>query len=469
MDSRPDPTDPAAAPLPSGPPSRSEFLRTFLQIAALSFGGPAGQIAVMHRILVEERRWISEERFAHAMNYCMLLPGPEAQQLATYAGWLLRGWRGGLAAGLLFIAPGFAAILALSYLYVYLHELTIVAALLSGLKGGVFAIVVQALLRIARRSLHAPELKIVAAAAFAGIFFFGVPFPVIVIGAGLFGLAWQSRTNGPPVALRTTASGAAVPEFAASIEAHYSDASRIPPSGARLLRTLALWLFIWIAPLLLVALLLGADHTLSVMALFFSKTALVTFGGAYSVLSYIASRAVESYAWLSASEMLDGLGLAETTPGPLIMVVQFVGFLGAFRNPAPFDPWLAGLSASIVVVWATFAPCFLWIFAGAPYMELLRRNARLRMALAAITAAVSGVILNLTLWFAIRVAFTRQIEVTAFPLQFFAPDPSSADPFMLIVMLVGCVLVFRFRLGLFYTLGICMTLGALRALGGALF
>jgi chromate transporter len=341
--------------------------------------------------------------------------------------------------------------------------LTLVAALLSGLKAGVFAIVVQALLRIARRSLHTRALQALAALAFVGIFFFAVPFPLIIIAAGLFGLAWQSSA-----VVRLSAAGADESESALGIEAHYSSASRIPPSGARLLRTLALWIGLWAGPLLLVAGLLGADHILAVMALFFSKTALVTFGGAYSVLAYIAGRAVESYAWLSAGEMLDGLGLAETTPGPLIMVVQFVGFLGAFRNAAPFDPWLAGLLASIVVVWATFAPCFLWIFAGAPYMELLRRNMRLRAALSAITAAVSGVILNLTLWFAIRIAFTRQIEVNVFPLNFALPDPSSADPFMLSLMLVGCVLAFRFRLGLATTLAVCMTLGALRALGGAL-
>lgn len=462
-----DPDDTDAAPdRPDNiePPSRSEFWRAFVQIALLSFGGPAGQIAVMHRVLVEERRWISEARFAHAMNYCMLLPGPEAQQLATYAGWLLRGWRGGLAAGLLFIAPGFAAMLALSYLYVYLHQLSLVAALLAGLKAGVFAIVVQALLRIAKRSLHAPAFKLVAVLAFAGIFFFAVPFPLIVLSAGLIGFFLQSGARGASTAERVGATA----DPGAHMERHYSSASRSPPSAKRLLRTLALWLCLWAGPLLLVAQLLGAEHILAVMALFFSKTALVTFGGAYSVLSYIASRAVESYAWLSANEMLDGLGLAETTPGPLIMVVQFVGFLGAFRNAAPFEPWLAGLLASIVVVWATFAPCFLWIFAGAPYMELLRRNARLRTALAAITAAVSGVILNLTLWFAMRAAFTRQIDVAIFPLQFSLPDPSSADPFMLILMLVGCVLAFRFRLGLVVTLAVCMTLGALRALGGAL-
>ncbi len=393
-----------------------ELLRTFTRVGLLSFGGPAGQIAVMHRILVEEKRWVSEARFLHALNYCMLLPGPEAQQLATYLGWLLHGWRGGLCAGLLFVLPGFLSILLLSVAYALWQQAPAVAALLFGLKAATLAVVLAAVVRIGRKALQNGVMVGIAAVAFLAIFLLRVPFPAIVVGAGLLGLLggrlWPGRfqvLHGHDVA--------------------DAGVGRAPVAATwgRALRTALLWLGIWLLPVAGLAAWLGSDHVLVTEAVFFSKTAVVTFGGAYAVLAYLAQQAVEVHGWLRPGEMLDGLGMAETTPGPLIQVVQFVGFLGAFRDPAPFSPLGAGLLASVVVTWVTFAPCFLWILVGAPWVERLRGHAVLNAGLSAITAAVVGVILNLALWFGLHVLFARVHEWEGAGVRVLWPEWGSID------------------------------------------
>ena len=336
----------------------------------------------MHRVLVEERRWIAEDRYLHALNFCMLLPGPEAMQLATYVGWRLHGTLGGLAAGLLFVLPGAIVVLGLSIAYAYFGRVPIIEAAFLGIKAAVLVIVIEALLRVARRALRGPADVGIALLAFVGIFFFAIPFPLIIAAAACIGFTLQPA---PPVRQSAPLPDAAVPL-------------------SETLNTAALWLAIWIVPLLLVAATFGRAHVTADIALFFSKLAIVTFGGAYSVLAYMAQQAVETYGWLSAGEMLDGLGLAETTPGPLILVTEFVGFLAGYRKGG--EPRLAfGLLGAAVTLWATFAPCFLWIFIGAPYVERLSANPRLAGALAGVTAAVVGVILNLSVWFALHVIF----------------------------------------------------------------
>jgi chromate transporter len=362
-----------------------------MRIGLLSFGGPAGQIALMHRILVDEKRWISEERFMHALSYCMLLPGPEAQQLATYVGWLLHGIRGGLVAGTLFILPGFIAIMALSIAYVLWQQHPLMEGLFLGLKAAVIALVIDALIRIGNRALTSRAAFWMAGLAFVAIAVLHLPFPLIVLGAGLTGfiLARAGRVQAQP--LRSTS-----------------------PSTARSIKLLALWLPLWFAPVLLCAWLLGTDSTYTQLGVFFSKMAVVTFGGAYAVLSYLAQQAVERFAWVTPAQMLDGLGLAESTPGPLIMVVQFVGVLAAYQVAGGDHPLLSGALGAILTVWVTFVPCFLWIFLGAPYIEALRGNVALASALAAITAAVVGVIANLALWFATHVLFA-QVDTHGLP------------------------------------------------------
>ena len=420
-------------------PGFGEALQTWAKIGLISFGGPAGQIAMMHRVLVDEKRWLSEKIYLTALSFCTLLPGPEAMQLATYAGWRLHGTKGGLAAGLLFVLPGAFVILALSILYALYGAQPLVAALFVGVKAAVLAIVVEALLRISKRSLKDQTEWLIAAAAFLAIFLFKVPFPMIVLAAGAFGF-WRGRLN-------------------SRIEASVALAA-IPVS--RTLGTIALWLVIWIVPLLAIGAMFGFDHVLARLAWFFSKLAVVTFGGAYAVLAYMAQDVVQHYGWLKAGEMLDGLGLAETTPGPLILVTEFVGFLAAYRNGGG-APLVMGVIGALVTLWATFAPCFLWIFAGAPYVERIASMPRLKSALSAITAAVVGVILNLTVWFALHVIFKTVTETSFGPLHLTRPDIASIDWIAAALAALAAVLLFRLHAGVMTVLAICGTLGMLLA------
>jgi chromate transporter len=435
-------------------PTLAEATPTWLRIGLLSFGGPAAQIATMHRILVEERRWIGETRFLHALNYCMLLPGPEAQQLATYIGWLMHRAAGGFVAGTLFILPGFLCMLALSAIYVAFGQVPFVAALFFGLKSAVLAIVVEAVIRIGRRALKTGTAVALAALAFIAIFFLDLPFPLIVgaaIAIGLFGhrLAPQQFKAGGHGKAEDGRPGI------------FDDvADHIAPSLARALRIIALFALLWFGPIVLIAWAAGWDSLFTTMAVFFSKMAVVTFGGAYAVLAYVAQQAVETHGWLAAPEMLDGLALAETTPGPLILVLQFVGFLAAARAGGFAEPLLGGLLGATLTVWVTFVPCFLWIFLGAPYVERLRRQPALAAALAAVTAAVVGVVLNLAIWFALHTLFHRLEEAWVGPLRLLIPQAGSIDLAALAITAVAFVLVFRLRWGMAATLAICAALGA---------
>lgn len=432
-------------------PGFGEATLVWARIGLLSFGGPAGQIALMHRVLVEERRWIGEGRFLHALNYCMLLPGPEAMQLATYVGWLLHGVRGGLVAGVLFVLPGFFAMLALSILYALYQDIGIVHGLFFGLKAAVLAIVVEAVIRIGRRALRNRVQVGIAALAFIGIFFLELPFPFIVLAAGVTGLL-GGRLN--PRAFNVVKGHEADDDI---VEAP----ARAPRSqGSRAaLRTIAIWLPLWFVPVVALGMILGMDHVLTREGLFFSKAAIVTFGGAYAVLAYIAQQAVEVYQWLLPGEMLDGLGMAETTPGPLIMVTQFVGFMGAFRFPEPFSPLTAGILGSIVTTWVTFVPCFLWIFLGAPYVERIRGNRVLNSALACITAAVVGVVLNLAIWFAIHTLFATVAERRFAGFRLLVPDWQSWDLPATAVTAFAFLALFRLRWGMLRTLAASAALG----------
>lgn len=390
----------ASSPAPSSP-SFAAATGAWTRIALLSFGGPAAQIAVMHRVLVEEKGWIDERRFLHALNFCMLLPGPEAMQLVTYLGWITHGVRGGLVAGLLFILPGFLSILALSFAYVWFGDAPAVAGLLFGLKAGVLAVVVVALDRLRRRALQGRLMPFIALAAFVALFFLQWPFPLVILLAAVLGL-WRA--------------------------AHAAATEPLPAARpARTLVTLLVGLGAWLGPLLALAWVLGPGHLLSQVGAFFSQVALVSFGGAYAVLAYVAQHAVEARAWVSPAEMLDGLGLAETTPGPLIQVLQFVAFLAAWRDAAPFGPATAGLIASVVATWATFAPCFLWIFLGAPWVDRLLHRPRLAAAMAGVGAAVVGAVANLSLWFALHVLFARVEEVHRAGVRLLLPSPASLD------------------------------------------
>ncbi|MCK1742604.1 chromate efflux transporter [Bradyrhizobium sp. 139] len=441
----------------------SEAFRVWLRVACLSFGGPAGQIAVMHRILVEEKNWISEGRFLHALNYCMLLPGPEAQQLATYIGWLMHRTAGGLMAGGLFILPGIIAIMGLSYVYAAFGNVSFVEALFFGLKAAVLAIVVEAVVRVGKRALKNRIMIALAAIAFVAIFFFAVPFPIIIIAAGAIGYAGAKQGlpefapaghgHGGGAALIDSMLGEAVPEH-------------VRPDTGRAIRVGALWLALWLVPVTALLLALGQANVFSQIALFFSKMALVTFGGAYAVLAYVAQQAVEHYHWLKPHEMLDGLGMAETTPGPLIMVLQFVGFMAAYRDPSGLSPMLAATLGGLLATWVTFTPCFLWIFVGAPYIERLRGNTGLAGALSAITAAVVGVILNLSIWFALHTLFRETVPVHAFPLDFDMPVLTSVDIPALVLSIAAATAIFRFKLGMLTVLaGSCAAGVALRLAG----
>ncbi len=427
-------------------PTFGAALRVWFRIGCLSFGGPAGQIALLHREVVDDKRWISDRRFLHALNFCTLLPGPEAQQLATYLGWLMHGVKGGFAAGLLFVVPGAVVMLALSILYATVGAIPVIAALFFGLKCAVLVLVVEALLRIGKRALKGRIAWALAAAAFMALFLFAVPFPIVVLTAGLIGyLAPHSfsggthgkASDGPPAAID------------AALDADPTRAIRFAHQGRSAgLITLAAWL-------VSVAVLLQIGGVFGDVAWFFSKMAVVTFGGAYAVLAYVAQEAVNGYGWLSAPEMLTGLGLAETTPGPLILVLQFVGFLAGYRAPGSLSGLTGGITASALTLWVTFAPCFVFVFIGAPMIERLQKNTALSGAMAAITASVVGVIANLAVWFALHVLFRQTDPVRRGLLSFDAPALSSLDIWALLLAVVAWVALMRMRLGVTPTLAIC--------------
>jgi len=456
----PDPS-PAPAPVRDVVPFRTA-VRAWFGISLQTFGGPAGQIAVMQRALVDERRWISQRRFLHALNYCMLLPGPEAHQLAIYVGWLLNGLRGGLVAGVLFVLPGLVALLALSAVYVGFGDTTAVAALFSGLGAAVVAIVAQAVVRVAGRALTHPLLVGLAIAAFVALAVFGVPFPLVIASAAVVGwlaARWipaltdggghkEQRDQGRPPLIAD--------------DALHSEA----PSTRRTVRTLLVGLVVWTAPIALAALLTGTASVYTAQGVFFAGTALVTFGGAYAVLAFVAQQAVQTYGWLTAGDMVRGLALAESTPGPLIMVVQFVAFLGAFADPGSVSPWTAGVVASLLVTWVTFVPSFLFIFLGAPYIERLRGNRALAGALTGITAAVVGVIANLALYFAVNTLFARTITIDNGPLALHLPDPGAIRPVPLAIGVLAAVLLFAVRWPVLRVLGVCAALGLTAGLAG---
>lgn len=423
------------------PPSLATATRDWARIGVLSFGGPAAQIALMHRVLVEERRWLSERQFLDALSFCMLLPGPEAMQLATYAGWRLHGVIGGLIAGMLFVMPGALVVLGLAAAYAVYGDVPFMQALFLGIKAAVLVIVVDALLKVAKRALLRPLHWGLATGAFIAIFFFALPYPLVIATAAAFGAI----------------AGTAVP----------SDTPPAPPltvTPGQTMRTVLVWLAIWLVPLLALDLAMPGS-VLGEIGRFFSMLAAVTFGGAYAVLAYMGQDAVTGYGWLSAGEMMDGLGLAETTPGPLILVTEFVGFLAAAREGGGVS-LAAGLAGAGVTLWATFAPCFLWIFAGAPYIDWLGTRPRLRGALAGITAAVVGVILNLSLWFALHVIFARVVQEQVGPVTLWVPDGASFDGRVLVIGAVAAALLLYGKRGVALTLGICAILGlGLSAIG----
>ncbi len=462
--------EPPASHAPAALPTLSEATRIWAKIGLLSFGGPAGQIAMMHRVLVDEKRWIGEEQFLHALNFCMLLPGPEAQQLATYCGWLLHGRRGGVIAGTLFVLPGLAVILCLSALYATFSDTHWLDSLFLGLKAAVLAIVIDALIRVARRALVSPFHRGVALLAFLALFLFNLPFPVVIALSALAGYVAVRRGWIEKPKLK-------------KLPALKGKRPKKPRLGATL-KTIVVWALIWMAPLpllwllpsdpdLIAEVMYGAPNTFATVFLFFSKMALVTFGGAYAVLAYVGQVASSHYAWLNAGEMLDGLALAETTPGPLVLVLSYVGFLAGYRNPAGFPALLGGIAGGVLAAWATFLPSFLFIFAGAPYIERLRTNRALSGALSAVTAAVTGVILNLTVWFGLHVLFRAswriplltygtgtmagetQVPLMALPV----PDLWTVDLPVVALTAVAALLVFRLRAGMVTVLAITAGLG----------
>ena len=400
-------------------PSRNEAFMVWLRIGLLSFGGPAAQIALMHREIVDKKQWLSERQYLNALSFCMLLPGPEAMQLATYVGWRLHGTIGGLVAGLLFVLPGAAVVLALAAVYAVYGEVSLVATLFLGVKAAVIIVVVEALIKVSRRALQLPEHWVVATLAFIGIFFLALPFPLIILLAAFFGFM---RAGAQPSNTR-------------------SDRVDITLSGT--LSTTAIWLAVWWLPILAMAV-FASDSLLLELGVFFSKLAVVTFGGAYAVLAYLGQDVVGHYGWLTAGEMMDGLGLAETTPGPLILVNEFVGFLATYREGGIWH----GLLGAVVTLWATFVPCFLWIFVGAPYIEWIGSQTRLRGALTAITAAVVGVILNLTIWFALHVFFTKVVAEKHGPLVLWLPDLNSIDWRIIGLSILCAGLMFKFHWGI---------------------
>jgi chromate transporter len=433
--------------------SLGDLARLFGKFGFISFGGPAGQIALMHEEVVERRQWVDEDEYLQALNLCHLLPGPEVQQLAAWIGWRLHGVAGGLLAGLLFLIPGAFVMLGLSALYVMAMGVDWLQGLFFGIKAAVLAIVVQALIRIAGKALTTPAKRGLAVIAFVALFVLHIPFPLLIAGAAIVGaiMAWKA-----PAWVGLNVTGASL---RAQTVAGKTGAGWLGP----LLKTLFVWGAIWAAPMIVIALTLGQDHILWKIGAFFSQLAIVTFGGAYAVLAYMAQEAVTGFGWLSAGEMADGLGLAETTPGPLILVTQFVGFLAGFRAPEPFGPWTAGLLAAGLTTWVTFAPCFLWIFALAPLMERLRNIAWLQGSLAAITAAVVGVIANLSLWFALHVLFgtVGRLEggVGAIQGWIWWPIWETINVLALGIGLLAAALLFWMKRGIIVTLLACAALG----------
>ena len=485
-----DPTDtvPPTEDAVSAPDHDVSFREAFwvwVQVAAYSFGGPAGQIGVMHKLLVTRKRWISERRFLHAMNYTMLLPGPEAQQLATYIGWLLHKTKGGIVAGSLFILPGFVSILALSILYAEFRDVTTVEAIFFGLQAAVLAIVVEALLRIGSRALANVAMVVIAAGAFVGIFVFDILFPFIILAAGLIGFAGHRYypetftvitghgTDESSEAEDTPSDGSEdepiVSDTGEPVAADESETDPVisdelvadheRPSSWKAVRVIAFWGTLWFGPLLALYLVLGAGHIFTQEGIFFSQVAVVTFGGAYAVLAYIAQEAVVTYGWLQPGEMIDGLGMAETTPGPLVQVVQFVGFMGAYRNPGMLDPLVAGILGSVVVTWVTFVPCFLFIFLGAPYIEYLRGKESLTAALSGVTAAVVGIILNLAVWFGLHVLFADHWTYDRYGMDLLVPVFETLDVAALVIVAGSFVLIFRLKQGMLRTLAVAMAAG----------
>lgn len=437
----------------------SEAVKVWARVAALSFGGPAGQIAVIHRIVVDEKRWVGEHRFLHALNYCMLLPGPEAHQLAIYIGWLLNKTKGGMTAGLLFVLPGFLSILALSYVYVIFGDVTAIEGMFFGLKCAVLAVVIQAVFRIGSRALKNDVMVAIAAAAFVAIFLFHIPFPLIIIGAGIIGYfggraglepfsPGGGHKSGQNLILEDKDSvlGEDIPVHA-------------KPNLAWSLKVSGALAALWLVPVAALVLLLGWDNVFSKIGLFFSQMAVVTFGGAYAVFAYVAQAAVESYGWLRPGEMLDGLGMAETTPGPLIMVTQFVGFLAGYRDPATLSPLMAATLGAVLTTWVTFLPSFLWIFAGAPFIEKMRGNVALGGAMSAITAAVVGVILNLAIWFGLHILFSEVRMIVLGPMTLEVPVLASLLWPSLGLTVVAAFAIFRLKLSIIATLAISATAG----------
>ena len=470
-DSGPDRPAPAPQPHPDAAPDGPQgqavvpfrtAVRAWFAISLQTFGGPAGQIAVMQRTLVDDKRWIGQRRFLHALNYCTLLPGPEAQQLATYVGWLLHGTRGGLVAGGLFVLPGVVALLALSAVYVAFGDTTAITAVFTGLAAAVLAIVAQAVIRVAKKALDSRALIALAVASFVALALFGVPFPIVVALAGIAGWALgRWRPSALPRKKAAEGPDAGPPPVISDDVLHHE-----APSARRTGRVLLVGLLVWGLPVAAVALLTGADSVFTEQGLFFSGAAVVTFGGAYAVLAYVAQQAVEVYGWLAPREMVRGLALAETTPGPLIMVVQFVAFLGAYRNPGPLDPWVAAVLASLLVTWVTFVPSFLFVLLGAPYMERLRGNRSLSAALTGITAAVVGVIANLGVYFAVHTLFSDTVAVDGGPLSLELPVLTTLRPVPLVIALVAAVLLFRVKWSVLRTLGVCAVLGLAAGLAG---
>jgi len=448
--------------------SLGEALRVWTRVALLSFGGPAAQIAVMHRILVEEKRWISEQRFLHALNYCMLLPGPEAQQLATYIGWLMHRTLGGLIAGGFFVIPGVISIMVLSYIYAAYGNVPVVVSMFVGLKAAVLAIVIEAVIRIGKRALKNNVMMALAAAAFVAIFFFNVPFPFIILAAAIIG--FTGELMGSTAFQVGGGHGPGGKQGVSDAESALGDAmpDHVQPTLARSLRTAATWLAIWLVPVFVLILALGVDNVFSQIAIFFSKMAVVTLRGAYAVLAYVAQQAVNYYHWLRPGEMLDGLGMAETMPGPLIKVLQFVAFMGAYRDPGGLSPLMAGTLGGLLATWTTFVPCFLWIFFGAPFAEKLRDNKSLNAALSAITAAIVGVVLNLAVWFAVHAVFRETVPVRSLGLAFDAPKITSVDPWALALAVAAAVAIFRFKVGMITTLGACCAAGMILFFLGAI-
>jgi chromate transporter len=436
-------------------PRREAFL-WWLKLGFINFGGPAGQIAIMHDELVDRRRWISNDRFLHALNFCMLLPGPEATQLAIYVGWLLNGTLGGIVAGVLFVLPAFFLILGLSWTYAVHGDVTWVAAVFYGLRSAVIGLVAVAVIRVGSKALKSRAAWFVAAAAFVAIFFFQVEFPLIIAAAAVVGLV-GSRTH--PGQWRAGGHGSAGGEEGSAVVDDDTLDARAAPTWRRSLVVLAAGLAVWWGPLLLVVALRGMDDTLSKEAIFFSQAAMVTFGGAYAVLSYINQAAVQQFGWLAPGQMVTGLGLAESTPGPLIMVTEFVGFLGGYNFPGGLDPVVAGILGAAVTTWATFAPCFLWIFLGAPFIERLRGRRGLNAALSAITAAVVGVILNLALTFAAFALFDEVRRGRLLGADFPLPEVSTLDAFAALLAVGSFVALWRLKLNVLYVVVACAGAG----------